>query len=259
METVQLKVTMRRETGKGAATRLRAQGLIPAICYGGKTEPLLLTVDPHTLRKALNPDKRTNTVLELQVQGEGAPSGPILVMIRDYQQDALRDDVRHVDFIRISGDQPIEVKVPLTFTGKALGVQMGGRLNQVFRKLPVRCLPQDIPSRIEHDVTGMDLGDMVHAKDIAVGKGITVLLAPQQTVVSLTIGRAEEEEAPKAEEVAEGEAAAVEGEGAPAEGEAAASDDAKPEGRPEGRIFGRPDRKDDRKKGKKEKGKKEKK
>jgi large subunit ribosomal protein L25 len=123
--------------------------------------------------------------------------------------------------VQIHLDQPVNVEVPLELTGKAAGVVAGGTLRQVFRKLPIRCLPGQIPVKIVHDVTSLALDGHVGTKDLALPEGVSVRLPPEQTVASVVteIIRQEEETAPAAGAAA---AAPAAGAAAPAAGAAAA-------------------------------------
>jgi large subunit ribosomal protein L25 len=216
MEGNKISAELRRETGKGAARRLRATGRVPAVCYGHHKETVMLSIDPLQLKKALDPDKRVNTILELDIKGIGAPKESMHVLIKDYDQDNLRGDVLHVDFLEIDSETEVEVRVPLEFTGRAEGVQMGGILQPLFKDLPVKCFPEKIPNKLVYDVTEMTMGDIARVRDIDTGEGIKIQLPPQQGVVSIISARGLEEElaAEEAEEGAEG----VEVEGEEAEG-----------------------------------------
>lgn len=206
MQGEPIELTIRKETKKGPIRRLRAQGLIPAVCYGSGAEPLLLAVNPIKLRKALSSDKKINTIFTLNVKGDGAPAEPIHALIAEYQEDPLRGELKHVDFVRIQENKPVEVKIPFVLTGKSKGVQMGGRLQQIFRDLPIRCLPQHIPSQIEFDVSELDVGSIVRAGDVVTSEEITLLLPSQQTLAGVSTAKVEVEVVPGA--AVEGEAAA---------------------------------------------------
>jgi large subunit ribosomal protein L25 len=215
------KLTAQRRTTKGKeqAAKLRQKGLIPAVCYGGGGESIPLAVDPVALKKALDPAKRRNTFIELMVE-DGKSSERLSVMVKNYQVDPLKLTLLHADFIRVAEDEVIDAAVPLLLTGKPEGVKVGGNLHQVFRTIPVRCIPQRIPVSMTLDVTALNIGDSLRVKDLAaMSEGVTIALPPNQTLALVMAPR-------KVAEVA-AEAVAVEGaEGAPAaegaEGAAAA-------------------------------------
>ncbi len=188
MDAHKVKVSVRQERGKGPARRLRGQGLIPAVLYGAGADAISLTADPHELIKALDPGKKRNTVFELEIDGH-SEKDPVYAMIRDFQEDTLKGSLLHVDFVRVSEDRPVEVTVPVYFTGKAKGVQMGGMAHQVFREVPIRCTPDRIPVHLEHDVTSLEIGEMLSVSDLDPGEGVEVLLPSEQTLFSIMAGR----------------------------------------------------------------------
>lgn len=200
----------RHETGKGPARRLRAEGKIPAVLYGGEGEAVNLALDPTLLVKALDPELKRNTLFDLQIDG-GAERG-CLAMVKDAQLDPLKDHLTHVDLIRIKEDQMIEVLVPLILTGRAEGVKLGGVLQQVYRKLPILARADSIPAKVEMDTTDWEINDLFRVSDLVLPPGAELQLDPKQTLASIMPGREEEEE-----EQAEGEG--EEGEGEEGEGE----------------------------------------
>ena len=212
MQSAKLDVTMRTDRGKGAARQARMRGLVPAVCYGGGFDTLHLYVDPNAMIRSLDADRKRNTVFALHAEGEGAPSDTVYAMVRDYQQDTLKGNLLHVDFIRVFEDHPIEVRVPLHFTGKIKGVQEGGTAHQVYREVMVACSPANIPAFIEHDATLLDIGDMVQVKDVDSGEGVTIMLPPEQTLFTVIVTRVE---LPEEEEETTEEAEQPEGTEAP--------------------------------------------
>jgi large subunit ribosomal protein L25 len=215
MEVGKLEVDHRSEQGKGAARRLRAKGLIPGICYGHGRDPLPIALNAKNLQKALDPQKRHNTVIAMTVNGDKAKAQSLTVMLKDYQIDPLRRDVRHADFVVVDLTKEVHVTVPLVLTGKPEGVKDGGILHAVFRELSIASLPDAIPIKIEVDVSALKIGESVHVRDLKLPKGVRALLGPEQTIATVT--------APQVEKTPEEEAAAAGVEGAaPAEGAAAA-------------------------------------
>lgn len=236
-----LAATRRREKGKGVARKLRAKGFVPAVCYGQGAESVPLTVDPLALRKCLDPGRRHNTVIDLTVT-DGDKSERMNVMLKDYQIDTLKRTVLHADFIRLAEGQPVDVQIPLLLEGKPEGVKLGGNLHQVFRELPVSCMPDKIPISLSIDVSALLVGQSMQVKDLVVGEGVKINLPLNQTVALVMAPRKEREEVAV-------EGAAVEG--APVEGEEAAAEggEEKEKKEKEGKE-GKEDRKDkkDRKK-----------
>jgi large subunit ribosomal protein L25 len=219
MEFEKLTAQVRTGRKKGMARRLRRTGVIPAVCYGPGMTPLTLAVDPKALSDALRGPLGRNVVLQMSIEGDGAPSEHLLVMLQDFQYHPLDRVVLHADFLHVSMDRDVHVQVPFTLVGKAAGVQTGGVLTQVFRTLPVRCRPDAIPTSIEIDVTEMNLGNIRKVSDVVLPAGVVVELEPNLTLVScVTPTQAKPE-------VTEGEEEVVE-EGA--EGEEKKAEEAEP-------------------------------
>jgi len=205
-----LTADTRTRTGKGVARKLRVDGKIPAVVYGKGTQSVALTVDPVALKRALDPGKRQNTVIDLTILDQGQ-SREVKVMLKDYQIDTLKQVVLHADFIQISMDQEIEVSVPLLLEGKPEGVKFGGTLHQVFRELQLRCKPADIPAAITYDVTAMQINDTLRAKDLAL-QGAKISLPENLTIALVMAAKAVVEETTTVAEEAVVEGAAKEGE-----------------------------------------------
>lgn len=205
MELRKVTASPRGTSGKGPARRLRKEGLIPAVAYGKSLKAQSLSVSPKDLVDVLTSDFGQNTVIELNIEGQS----PLTVLLNEYQYHPVDRHLLHADFVQIDLNQPVEVQVPFELTGKSKGVVMGGTLRQVFRNLPVKCLPQKIPVKISHDVTELDLDDHVAVKDLSLPDGVTVELAPARTVAAVITEkkRGQEEEAAAAPEAAAPEAA----------------------------------------------------
>jgi len=171
----------RTETGKGAARRLRNSGQIPAVAYGKGLPATTLSVAPKDVVTVLKSERGKNTVLQMKVNG----GNELLVMIKHYTYHPVTRSLEHVDFVEVKLDQPVDVDVPLVTHGKAAGVTLGGLLRQVFRTIPVRCLPDRIPLKIETDVTELKLGDAIATKDLKLPEGVEVRLAPEQTLIAV--------------------------------------------------------------------------
>lgn len=217
MSIGELTVSIRKENGKSPSRRLRQSGQVPGICYGVGAEPLPIAFQTKALQAALDPIKGRNTLLRMQI--EGAPGGTkqVAVLLKDTQSHILRGELVHADFIVVAPDRAVTVTVPVQFQGKSKGVADGGTLHLEYRKLPLLCLPDQIPSHIEVDVSGLDMGESLHVSDVQWPAGVKPALAPETTLCVVT--------APKEEKAA---AAPVEGAPAadaakkPAAGDAAA-------------------------------------
>jgi large subunit ribosomal protein L25 len=218
MDAIKVTASRRDGHGKGAARRLRNEGRIPAVAYGKGLPTEVLAVAPDAIKSVLASARGRNTVVTLDVDGKAG----LTVLLSDFQYHPVSRELLHADFLQINLEQPVNVEVPLELTGKAVGVVAGGTLRQVFRKLPIRCLPGLIPVKLTHDVTELGLDGHVPVKDLALPEGVSVRLPAEQTVASVVteIIRAEEETAPAAGAAAG--AAPAAGAAAPAAGAAAA-------------------------------------
>lgn len=212
----------RTESGKGVARKLRAAGRVPGTLYGhGLKGATSLTVDPDAMYDLLTTRRRKNVVFRLDVEGDKYED----VMVKDYQIDPVRRDLLHADFQVIDATQPVAVLVPVEATGRAAGVKAGGRLQMVRDRLPVLCLPNDIPVVLTHDVTELKMGQAILASELELPEGLEPNWSVDFAVVRVAIPRGaelldEEEEGEEGEEGAEG-AEDAEGEGTEAEGDEA--------------------------------------
>ncbi len=200
MQIIKLNANRRSDHGKSNARRVRATGQIPAIAYGKELSALSLSVRPEQLKTVLASERGRNSVVELDVDG----GDKITALLCDYQYHPLTREFLHADFLQIHLDKEVDVEVTLEVTGKAAGVVLGGTLRQVFRKLPLRCIPEKIPVKISYDVTELGLDGHVAASDLKLPEGVQVRLPPERTVISIV----KEKQAPE-EETAVAAAAAA--------------------------------------------------
>lgn len=191
---------VRERAGKGAARATRRSGRIPAVVYGGKTEPLMVSLDPIELDKHLRHAGFFSHVLDLKV---GTDSQRVLP--RDVQLHPVTDVPLHVDFLRISKDATVEVAVTVVFVNEAAspGIKLGGVVNVVRHDVDLVCSPENIPETLTADLTGLNIGDAVHISDIALPEGVRPSIADRDftiaTIVAPTGMKAEAEEAAEAE------------------------------------------------------------
>jgi len=205
--TLQLKGAKRGGVGKGAARKLRREGLVPAVVYGGGNV-VQLTVDQRELLKILGRGKSETAILRLQIRGERKHRQ---VILKDVQLDPVKGWPLHVDLYEVSMDREIKVSVPIRLVGEAPGVKReGGLLHQLLRELEVECLPGSIPGEVTVDLSSLEIGDVIHVSSFQLGEGIRVVTHSEEPVV--TVARPEVEEVAVPEEEAVEEVA-----GAPAE------------------------------------------
>jgi large subunit ribosomal protein L25 len=221
-----LEADSRDATGKGAARKIRATGRVPAILYGHGIEPVRLSVDALDLYHVLHTDAGMNVLIDLHVDGERH-----LAMPREVQRDIVRGKFLHADFLRIARDEKITVDVPIQLTGESVGVKEGGVVEHHLWDLKVECFPTDVPESIPADISALAIGDSLKVADLSFPDTVTVLTAPEESVVAVVPPPilVVEEEVPE-EGVEEGEEGVPEGEG---EGEPTAEAEGG-ESRPEG-------------------------
>src|SRR6185436_923846 len=203
MAEIVLSAEGRTERGKNAARRLRVKGLIPAVVYGGKDEAVSVAVDPKVLQRVLRSETGRNTILKLDIGGEGQTSA----ILKQWQVDPVKENFLHVDFFRIAMDVALRVKVPVAVKGESRGVKVdGGILELIMRAIEVECLPGDIPERIEIDVTDLGINDSLRISSVLVNPKIKIMEDADQVVVHVIAVKEEATPAPGAAPAAEGEA-----------------------------------------------------
>jgi large subunit ribosomal protein L25 len=190
MQMQDLSVMPRDARGKQAAKRLRREGRVPAVLYGG-TAPQAISLDPKAVLRMIHGHEGSTQLLNLQFDGGGA--GTRMAIIRDMQFDPVSENLLHVDLQEVSADRPINVRVAIHPVGEAIGVKdTKGILNLVLHEIEVSCLPTSIPARIDADVTSLAIGDVLTVRDLAVPEGVRVLNDPGQAVATVSPPMAEE-------------------------------------------------------------------
>jgi large subunit ribosomal protein L25 len=214
MKKYQLTVTTREGTGRSASRRLRKAEKIPAILYGKHTKPESLTISAPEFVKLRKEIAGQAALIELK--REAGPTA--LSFLQEIQRDAITDKYLHLDLHEVKTDEKFEIRVPVRIVGEAAGVKVGGGILETSSfQLRIRCLPKDLPSLIEVDVSAVELGQTVHVSDMKPLPGVEFLDQGNQPVVSCV--------EPPAEEVAatpEAAAAPADGAATPAAGAAAA-------------------------------------
>jgi len=180
MEISELKASRRTDIGKGVARRLRKNGFVPAVVYGSKTEPILLSVNSADLTKILK-GKEENVFINLHV--DNGKKMEKFTLIKELQIDPVSGRFLHIDFFEIDKKQSITLDIPIHFTGEAAGVETGGDLHHIKRDIKVSCLFAALPEYIEVDVSGLNIGDSIKVDDIKLPEGITVL-DPEDTIIA---------------------------------------------------------------------------
>lgn len=214
----------RDRAGKGAARAARRAGFIPAVIYGDRKDPRLVNLDPREVRKALDAGSFFATVYSLKIGDETER-----VIPRDVQMHPIKEMPQHVDLLRVGAHTRVTVEVPVNFTNEeeCAGLKRGGVLNVVRYAIEVACGVDDIPQSFDVDLSGLDIGDSVHASSLALPPGVELTITDRDftvaTVAAPTVVAEEEAvaaEAAEAEEAAVAEAEAAEAPAEAAEGEA---------------------------------------
>src|SRR6266550_4316706 len=188
---VKLKVEPRSATGRSAARRLKARGIVPAVVYGGKQKSQSLQVSARDINAMLSHASGENILVELEIAGEKSTRTALL---QEVQHSPVGGAVLHVDFHAISMDEKIQADVPLEGLGVATGVKnFGGLLEQNLRALAIECLPRDLPDKITVDVSALNIGDSIHVRDIKLPSGVIAKVQAELTAFSVMAPVVEEE------------------------------------------------------------------
>ena len=148
---------------KNAARRVRVAGKIPAVVYGAGQDSVAVTVDPKVIIKILHSDSGHNTIFDLDVTGTSV----VKAMIVDWQHEPIKGALLHIDLKRVAMDKMMTVSVPIQLIGVPLGVRaQGGILEHVLREVEIECLPTDIPSHLDIDVSNLEMNQSIHVSDL---------------------------------------------------------------------------------------------
>lgn len=195
MEPKTLQAEVRQKGGKGPARQLRLRGLIPAIFYGPGKDPVKLQLSPKDLERVLTGAYGRNQLLELTFGDDKE-----LTVVKDLEIDPVTRRILHADFYSVAKDRAVQTKVPFETKGRAIGVQKGAAMRKLFRELPIRAFPQDVPAAITLDVGPLDMGAVVRVEELPLPEGVEVTFAPNRRVLLIEAkerkkAAAEEEEA----------------------------------------------------------------
>jgi large subunit ribosomal protein L25 len=218
MEQANLEAQTRLETGKNKIKKVRRSGFIPAVIYTKGEENIILKLNASSFSRVLSTKAGLNVIINL-FWNENEKTISKSVITQEIQRNALTDKIIHVDFHGITLTDELETKIPIAFIGEAPGIKNGGIVIHGLREVEIKCLPTDIPSHIEIDISSLELGKNIHVSDLITPPKISILTAGDEIIASCVAPKIEEEKAEVTAEavVVEGEAK-VEGEAAPAEG-----------------------------------------
>lgn len=208
-DKITVKAEKRNQRGKNDSRRLRAEGKIPVVVYGGGGESVSAVAELKDLAAILRTESGVNTLFSLDIAEVGVND----VIFQDRQIDPIKGRLVHADLRRIALGEKIEMTVPIHIVGEAVGLQEEGAvLNQPIHEIKVLCEPAKTPDAIEADVTNLNVGESLHVSDLKVGEGIEIHESPETVVASVVIIREEELE-PQLEEAGEPEVVGEAGEG----------------------------------------------
>ena len=183
MDTILLNGTLREGIGKEANRKLRANGQMPAVLYGaGIEKSLSVTLEPRQLVKALENPKKTNALMNVELSGDG---GTHTVLVREIQRHPVRRTILHVDLVAPDLAKSVVSVIPIRFTGKSIGVSMGGRLRMPYREVSVSSLPANIPAEIVVDITDLNIDDGIHASGLSTSDDFSVIYDRDFVVVKV--------------------------------------------------------------------------
>jgi large subunit ribosomal protein L25 len=201
-ETLLIEAKPREARGSNAAGRLRRSGRLPAVVYGKGCEAMPLELMAHDFERVLQHHRGEHLIVDLVVAGETKKA-----LLQDVQRNPLNGRPVHVDFHVISMTEKLRVKVPLELVGTPVGVaQQGGVLDHLLREIEIECLPSDIPEQISVDVSALEIGKHLTAKDIQLDPARYVMLtAPDIAIAAVFLPKVEEEAPAVTEEAAAAE------------------------------------------------------
>jgi len=230
---IEINAVIREAKGTGASRRLRHEGKVPGVLYGGKDDAKSIELDAKDLFMQFKHEAFHASILTLNIDGKKES-----VLLRDYQMHPVRNNIQHIDLQRIDENKKLSVKIPFHFLNEdiAPGVKLeGGVVSHIMVDVDISCLPKDLPTYIEVDLVNLSIGDSIHLSEIKAPEGVEITGLSEENdpiITSISKPKVVVEETPVVAEGEEGEEGAAEGEEGAAEGEEGAAEggDAKAEG-----------------------------
>lgn len=187
MKSVPFAAETRTKTKRPGSKELRADGRVPAVVYGSKSEPRNLQIEAKAFHNLVKHSVSEAILVDLSVDGGDAD----LALVQEVQHHPLSGEVLHVDFQRVTNERKVVVTVPIETKGEAKGVKLGGGvLERVLHKVKIRALPKDLPEFLEIDVSDLDVGQTIHVGEITAVEGVEVLGSKSIPVLSIAKSRA---------------------------------------------------------------------
>ena len=219
---IEINAVLRDAKGTGASRRLRHEGKVPGVLYGGKGDAKSIELNAKDLFMQFKHEAFHASILTLNLDGKKES-----VLLRDYQMHPVRNNIQHIDLQRIDENKKLSVKIPFHFLNEdvAPGVKLeGGVVSHIMVDVDISCLPKDLPTYIEVDLVNLSIGDSIHLSEIKAPEGVELTALSEENdpiITSISKPKVVVEETPVA---AEGEEGAAEGEEGAAEGEEGAED-----------------------------------
>lgn len=190
MEETKLIAKKRDLEGSANARRIRREGMLPGVVYGGEKEPASILLNTHDFEQLFHHHASESMLIEIDIEGEGS----VAVLVKDVQHHPVTSDLIHVDLQRVDANKTLTVDVQVELVGEAKGVKLGGTLEHVMHAISVECLPADLVEAIEIDVTDLDIGDVMQVSDLELGDKVKLLVDADSIIATVSAPKAEEEE-----------------------------------------------------------------
>ena len=222
---IEINAVLRDAKGTGASRRLRHEGKVPGVLYGGKGDAKSIVLNAKDLFMQFKHEAFHASILTLNLNGKKES-----VLLRDYQMHPVRNTIQHIDLQRIDENKKLSVKIPFHFLNEdiAPGVKLeGGVVSHIMVDVDISCLPKDLPTYIEVDLVNLSIGDSIHLSEIKAPEGVELTALSEENdpiITSISKPKVVVEETPVAAEGEEGEEGAAEGEEGAAEGEEGAAE-----------------------------------
>lgn len=192
MADLNIVANKRVKTTKGAVNKLRKNGMVPGVLYSKVDKPVSILVSEISLKPLVYTNEMHLVNLKIDENKE------VKSLLKDIQFHPVTDRIIHVDFQALTGGQVIQVQVPITITGQAIGLKEGGKIQQNMHKLDIECLPSEIPQQIEVDISNLHIGDSIHAKEL-IKSNFKILNSDDSVIISVIAPKLETEEPTSAE------------------------------------------------------------
>lgn len=217
MEKILVKADKRPELGKGGARSLRRSGVLPAVVYS-EGSSTAIKINTKQMSKLIDSGVGEHALITIELNEDGQKTSQHPVLVKDYQQDPVSEELLHVDFIEVSLKKAVHVTIPIEITRQPAGIKMGGILQHRLREIEVECLPTQIPDKVEVDAGFVEIGHALHVSDLPELEGVKIITDAAEVILLVSAPVTEEAPAEEAvEEAAEPEL--VKGKGKEEEGE----------------------------------------